>query len=124
MALVESGAGVRAFLGETVPQPFHAVPRGDGIVLGGTAQDGDERLGVADADTAAILVGMTARWPARRGARVRAVRVGLRPCRPTVRLEREERGDGRAIVHCHGHGGSGCTVSWGCADDVARLVAG
>jgi len=72
VALVESVAGVRAFLDETAPQPFHAVPRGDGIVLGGTAQDGDERLGVADADTAAILVGMTARLPARRGAARRA----------------------------------------------------
>jgi hypothetical protein len=41
-------------------------------------------------------------------------------CRPTVWLEREERGGGRATVHCHchGHGGSGR------ADAVARLVAG
>lgn len=124
VVLVEPVAGVRAFVDETAAQPFYAVPRADGVVLGGTAQDGDERLGVDDADTAAILAGMAARVPALRGARVRAVRVGLRPCRPTVRLEREERPGGRAIVHCYGHGGSGYTLSWGCAADVARLVTG
>ena len=35
--------------------------------------------------------------------------VGLRPGRPSVRLEREER-DGLNIVHNYGHGGSGITV--------------
>ena len=44
-------------------------------------------------------------------------RVGLRPVRPAVRLERV--GD---VVHCYGHGGAGVTMSWGCADEVAALV--
>ena len=48
------------------------------------------------------------------------VRVGLRPFRDHVRLEREP---GRNIVHNYGHGGSGVTLSWGCADDAANLVA-
>ena len=43
--------------------------------------------------------------------------VGLRPARPTVRLER----DGH-VVHCYGHGGAGVTLSWGCADEVVELV--
>jgi D-amino-acid oxidase len=46
-------------------------------------------------------------------------RTGLRPVRPEVRLER----DGR-LVHNYGHGGAGYTLSWGCAEEVARLVAG
>ena len=48
-----------------------------------------------------------------------AHRVGLRPVRPEVRLEVEDR-----TVHCYGHGGAGVTLSWGCADEVARLVGG
>ena len=53
------------------------------------------------------------------GARVLRHKVGLRPARPSVRLERV--GD---VVHCYGHGGCGVTVSWGCADDVVGLVDG
>jgi len=46
--------------------------------------------------------------------------VGLRPARPTVRLEAEQVGHTRC-VHNYGHGGSGVTLNGtGCA---ARLAA-
>ena len=62
------------------------------------------------------------RWcPTLAGARVSGHKVGLRPARPSVRLEAEERGSTR-IVHCYGHGGAGVTFSWGCAEDVVALV--
>ena len=48
------------------------------------------------------------------------VRVGLRPLRPAnVRLERET---GTRIIHNYGHGGSGVTFSWGCAEEVAETI--
>jgi D-amino-acid oxidase len=47
--------------------------------------------------------------------------VGLRPGRPTVRLEEEYRTTGR-IIHNYGHGGAGITLSWGCAREVADLA--
>jgi D-amino-acid oxidase len=53
---------------------------------------------------------------------VKAVRVGLRPARPAVRLETEGT-PGGVIVHCYGHGGAGVTLSWGCAEEVADVVA-
>ncbi|WP_025737152.1 FAD-dependent oxidoreductase [Mycobacterium genavense] len=47
---------------------------------------------------------------------------GLRPDRPSVRLEVEPLGAARCI-HNYGHGGNGVTLSWGCARDVVRLVS-
>ena len=47
---------------------------------------------------------------------------GLRPDRPSVRVEAEPLG--RALcVHNYGHGSNGVTLSWGCARDVVRLVS-
>ena len=48
---------------------------------------------------------------------------GLRPGRTEVRLEMERIKD-RPLVHNYGHGGSGVTLSWGCADEVVELVNG
>ena len=46
---------------------------------------------------------------------------GLRPDRPSVRLEAEPLG--RALcIHNYGHSSNGVTLSWGCARDVARLA--
>jgi D-amino-acid oxidase len=47
---------------------------------------------------------------------------GLRPDRPSVRLEAEPLGRARCI-HNYGHGGNGVTLSWGCAREVVRLVS-
>jgi D-amino-acid oxidase len=48
------------------------------------------------------------------------VRVGLRPYRHrNVRLERQP---GTGIVHNTGHGGSGFTFSWGCAQEAVDLL--
>ena len=47
---------------------------------------------------------------------------GLRPYRPSVRVEADN--VGRSLcVHNYGHGGDGVTLSWGCAREVARLVS-
>lgn len=99
--------------------PTYIVPRERDIVVGGTDDEG-EWSRTPSADTAAAILERAARLePALREARVLRHRVGLRPGRPAVRLERV--GD---VVHCYGHGGAGVTLSWGCADEVASLVAG
>jgi D-amino-acid oxidase len=48
---------------------------------------------------------------------------GLRPDRPSVRVEAEPLGRARC-VHNYGHSSNGVTLSWGCARDVVRLVSG
>jgi D-amino-acid oxidase len=49
------------------------------------------------------------------------VKQGIRPVRPSVRLELTSFA-GRPLVHNYGHGGAGFTVSWGCAGEVAKLL--
>ncbi len=71
----------------------------------------------ADADHAARAPLSGPSWRARPCS---THRVGLRPARPTVRLEAEQAG-GRPVVHNYGHGGAGVTLSWGCAQE--RLAA-
>ncbi|MEN9938419.1 MAG: hypothetical protein RLZZ387_4998 [Chloroflexota bacterium] len=100
----------------------YIVPRSQDIVLGGTAQEGDERLAPDQATAAAILERCARLEPRLRGAEVLEHKVGLRPGRPSVRLEAERRAGG-LLVHNYGHGGAGVTLSWGCADEVARLIA-
>ncbi|WP_327351958.1 FAD-dependent oxidoreductase [Streptomyces sp. NBC_01304] len=98
-----------------LPQPF-------GVVLGGTSQPGSwDRT--ADPATARAIVERCARvHPALAKARVLEHRVGLRPVRPAVRIEREVLVGGGVLVHNYGHGGAGVTVAWGCAEAAAELA--
>lgn len=97
-------------------------PHGQTVILGGTQTARNWSL-EPDPDTAArILRTCAAIEPRLRGSAVLRHRVGLRPVRPQVRLEAEEIGDGRCVVHNYGHGGAGVTLSWGCALDVTQRV--
>lgn len=101
--------------------PIYVVPRSKDIVVGGTDDEGDWSR-TPDPDTAKLILERAVELvPELARATVRGHRVGLRPARPTVRLEVEQRASGR-VVHCYGHGGAGVTLSWGCADEVAALL--
>ncbi len=97
--------------------PTYVVPRPHEIVLGGTDDEGEWSRTPSPAVAADILRRARALVPDLADARVLRHKVGLRPGRPEVRLERVGR-----VVHCYGHGGAGVTLSWSCADDVVRLV--
>jgi D-amino-acid oxidase len=99
----------------------YVVPRGDDVVCGGTAVEGATGTDPDPDVEAAILARATALVPALRRAAVVSRGVGLRPGRPTVRLDRTEL-DGRPLICCYGHGGAGVTLSWGCAADVVALA--
>ena len=98
--------------------PTYVVPRSHDIVVGGTDVEGEWSRTPSPEVAAGILRRALRLVPALAGAEVLAHKVGLRPSRPEVRLERV--GD---VVHCYGHGGAGVTLSWGCADEVADLLA-
>jgi D-amino-acid oxidase len=103
-------------------QSTYVLPHGAYAVLGGTAQEGDWSRTPDEATARAILERAADLVPQLRGARVLGHRVGLRPVRPAVRLEVEPAGPEGQVVHCYGHGGSGVTLAWGCADDVLLAV--
>ena len=120
---VESANVANALIDDLGDSPVYIVPRVHDVVLGGTAQRGDLRTDVDAQDTARILAATQLRMPSLKGATMRAVRTGLRPFRNQIRLEIERRPHGRRIVHNYGHGGSGFTLNWGCAAEVAALLA-
>ena len=97
----------------------YIIPRPDCTVLGGTADEGVWDLNVDPETSAAILARCLALEPELKNAAVLSHAVGLRPGRSEVRLE-TVRSPGGVIVHNYGHGGGGVTLSWGCADEVAR----
>ncbi len=122
--VVVGQVGVREWLlAQSDPEALtYVVPRERTVVLGGTAQVGATDLAVDTSTATAVLERCTALVPALRDAEVLAHRVGLRPTRPSVRLEAGRLADGRPVVHDYGHGGAGVTLSYGCAADVVRLV--
>ncbi len=100
---------------------FYMIPRRDELVLGGCSlpfppgaepeiDEAITRRIVDHAGRLGIAIGT-----------VRTERVGLRPYRAEVRLERDP-SDAR-IIHNYGHGGAGFTLCHGCAEDVVALLS-
>ncbi len=95
------------------------------VTIGGTHQEGNWSCEVDTNDSRTIWSGAVELCPQLRKAEILRETAGLRPGRPTVRLELETRRYGSnvtPIVHNYGHGGSGVTLHWGCAGDAAQLA--
>ena len=104
------------------------VPRGrDKLILGGFAEPNETGLDIGLHNyepVREVLQRCVEFLPALKNAEIDSaepVRVGLRPARQSnVRLEREPCS---RIVHNYGHGGSGVTFSWGCANEVVEMLS-
>jgi D-amino-acid oxidase len=97
--------------------PLYIVPRKDALIIGGTYEEG-----ITDAVTEAATIDMLFEnaykvFPELKDQEVIGSWAGLRPYRPLVRVEREGK-----IIHNYGHGGSGFTLAWGCAEAAASLI--
>jgi len=98
-------------------------PHGDHLTLGGVAVVDDWNLDPDPVQSEAIRRRCIKVEPRLASARVLGHRVGLRPGRPSVRLEVEEV-EGARVVHDYGHGSVGVMLSWGCARQAVALLLG
>jgi len=122
IARVAAAGPARAFLDQKGPRALtYIVPRGADVVLGGTAEEGDWNTEPEPATAARILERCREVEPALAEMRLLRHGAALRPARPAVRLELDADAEG-ALIHCYGHGGSGFTLSWGCADEALALA--
>ncbi|WP_405867157.1 FAD-dependent oxidoreductase [Streptomyces sp. NBC_00005] len=123
--VVVENPGIRTWLtsADADGEMAYFFPQPGRLLLGGTADEDAWSLEPDPEVAEAIVRRCAALRPEIAGARVLEHRVGLRPARDAVRLEREVLPDGRVLVHNYGHGGAGVTVAWGCAEEAAGLAA-
>jgi D-amino-acid oxidase len=101
-------------------QPFYLVPRKDGLIIGGTYEEGvwdttPDRTTIQGLYQQAVSL-----FPELDGASLIDSWSGLRPFRYEIKLEQER---AKRIIHNYGHGGNGFTLAWGCAEEVERLIS-
>jgi D-amino-acid oxidase len=123
---VERTAERRAFLDDYEDELgviAYVVPRSTDTLLGGQARPDDWNTEPDTGIAAEIIERCVRLVPEVHGAQVLEHLVGLRPGRSSVRVEAEATPAG-LVVHNYGHGGAGVTLSWGCAEEVVRLVSG
>jgi D-amino-acid oxidase len=115
----------RFVLDEENPEGItYIIPRSEDCILGGTAEEGEWDTEPDLEIASGIMRRCEALEPRLAGTEILEHKVGLRPGRPEIRLEREDADHGPPRVHNYGHGGSGITLSWGCAEETLRLVRG
>lgn len=99
----------------------YIIPRRDDIIVGGTDTPNDWDREVQQHTAHAILERATKLMPELEGLEILEHKVGLRPARDTIRLERVD-GHPVPVIAAYGHGGAGVTLSWGTAQRVVQLV--
>lgn len=99
----------------------YILPRTGDVILGGSAEESVEDNQV-DLDFSEEIINRCSQlMPAVAGSAVLEHLAGVRPFRKSVRLERDPLHED--LVHNYGHGGSGVSLSWGCADEVVRIAS-
>lgn len=99
----------------------YIIPRRDDIIVGGTDVDYDTNLEVDEQTATDMLKRAISLVPPLAQCEVLEHKVGLRPARETIRLERVS-GQDTTVIAAYGHGGGGVTLSWGTAQRVLELL--
>jgi len=99
---------------------FYSIPRRAEVVLGGCAEPcPDDRATTTTRAMTDSILSRAASMGLEPGPVLRES-AGLRPYRPSVRLERDASEPG--LIHNYGHGGAGYTLCRGCAAEVVSLL--
>ena len=117
VGLLQPAEGMHIYLDNE--KPLYIVPRKDAIIVGGTYEEYVEDAVTEPHTIERLLNNAFEAFPSLRSQQVLGSWPGLRPYRNEVRLEKEA---GTNIIHNYGHGGSGFTLAFGCAKEVAQLV--
>lgn len=114
------GIATDFLFGNNSEEMAYIIPRKDGVILGGSARAGKDSTEADDELTSRILSYNSEYEPKLMGIPLLETKVGLRPGRSEIRLEKDPN---LPVIHNYGHGGAGYTVSWGCANSVKDLVS-
>jgi D-amino-acid oxidase len=101
-------------------EPIYLVPREDGCIVGGTYERNEWEEHPEPATIETILGRAPALFPGLDTSDILRTYAGLRPYRPTVRVEADPTHP--RLLHNYGHGGAGFTLSWGTAGSIVQLV--
>lgn len=100
----------------------YVYPRSREVVLGGLRSVGSSVTSPDATLTERIMADCVRLDPRIDGLEPIDVRVGLRPGRPSVRVETEFDSNGRPVIHNYGHAGAGYILSWGTAREALDLA--
>lgn len=117
-----SNPGIKDFFAERGDgkELFYWMPQGKKIVIGGTAEDKFNDRFVDNEQTRRMFD--QAKRIEKKFIRSDFIseRVGFRPCRDSIRFEFDT--SFKNVFHNYGHGGSGVSLSWGCAQNVVKEI--
>jgi len=109
-----------------VQNMIYIIPRTNNVVLmGGVAQPDNWNPHSSQLDVDDVYKRCTAFLPFLKEMELQDIKsvAGLRPARKGgARVEKELTPAGHVFIHNYGHGGSGVTYSWGCAQHVLKIA--
>lgn len=117
VALIETDTEMPVYLDNE--RPLYLVPRKDAMIVGGTYEENVFEACTEPETIERILNTAYEVFPQLKQHAVIGSWAGLRPYRAEVRVEAEP---GTNIIHNYGHGGSGFTLAFGCAEEVSALA--